>query len=375
MKKIAIVGCGRISYKHVEAIIANEKIAKLVAVSDIMVDNAEKRATEYVGKTGKYTCKPTVFKEYKEMLKVHSDIDIVSICTESGYHAEIAINCMKQGKHVIVEKPMALSISDADEMIETADKMGVKLGVCFQNRFNPPIQKLRKALEDGRFGKIISVTARVLWNRNKTYYEQAPWRGTYNLDGGCLMNQCTHNIDLLQWMLNFGKENKNSIKWINGDVSNHMHPYIEAEDYGSIQIKYDNGAIGNIEGTVCVFPENLEETLMIIGEKGIAEIGGIALNTIKVWRFEDGVDNEEDVKKQYSSAIENVYGHGHAPFYKDFIEAALQNKKPYIDGKDGKKALEIILAAYKSSHDEARVNFPLKKDISSEEFKQIVLTF
>ena len=377
MKNLAIIGCGRISYKHIQAAIENQSTIKLVAVCDVIKDKAEKRGKEYsegiyknlewpdgcedFGYEAGSTKPPAVYKDYKEMLKTEI-IDIVAICTESGYHAGMAIFCMNEGKHIIVEKPMALSTKDADAMIEVARENNVKLCVSHQNRFNPPIQRLRKALEEGRFGGIIAGNARILWNRGQEYYNQAPWRGTYELDGGCLMNQCIHNIDLLQWML--GSE----VQWLNADVSNQMHDYIEAEDYGSIQIKFKNGAVGNVEGTICVYPKNLEETLTIIGEKGIVSIGGLAVNKIETWRFEDGKDTEEALVSECNMDIDSVYGNGHTPLYKDMIDSIENNREPYINGVEGKKAMEIILASYRSSREGKRISFP-PGDIASIDFR------
>lgn len=358
---MAIIGCGRISYKHVKAAIDNSDRIHLVAVCDLIEENANLQVKKYKEES-RGNLVPEVFTDYKEMLKAHKNIDIVSICTESGFHAEIAVFCMKKGMHVLVEKPMALSTKDADEMIRIADQYHVKLCVSHQNRFNPPIQRLRQAVEGGRFGRIISGNARILWNRGPSYYSQAPWRGTYAFDGGCLMNQCIHNIDLLQWML--GSE----FEWINGVVDNFSHPYIEGEDYGSIQIKFKNGAIGNVEGTICVYPSNLEETLTIIGEKGIASIGGIALNKIETWRFEDGLDREDEIMNECNLDVDSVYGNGHTPLYKDFIDSLDNNTEPFINGETGKKAVEIILAAYKSSKEGHRISSPVGT-IESIEFK------
>lgn len=360
---LAIIGCGRISNKHVQAVIENNKQINLVACCDIIKERADKKVQEYLDKRKDIFMKNQllrVYIDYKKLLE-RENIDLVAICTESGYHAEIAIDCMKVGKHVIVEKPMALSTEDAEKMIEVSKKNNVKLCVSHQNRFNQSIQKLRKAIIDGRFGKIIAGNARILWNRDENYYKQAAWRGTYELDGGCLMNQCIHNIDLLQWMLG------GDIRWVHGDVSNNIHPYIEAEDYGSIQIKFQNGVIGNVEGTVCVYPKNLEETLTIIGEKGIVVVGGLAVNKIQTWRFSDGMDFEESVMSECNTEVDSVYGTGHTPLYRDMIQAIKENNRPYIDGESGKKAMEIILAAYKSSLEEKRIRFPLEK-IESKEF-------
>ncbi|MBR0599526.1 Gfo/Idh/MocA family protein [Sinanaerobacter chloroacetimidivorans] len=357
MIRIALIGCGRISYKHIQAIIQNKEKLQLVAVCDKFIDRAENRASEYFNETNQIV---EIFTEYKHMLDEIS-CDLISICTESGYHSDIAINCMNKGKHIIVEKPMALSKFDSVRMLETAKFNDVKLCVSHQNRFNPCIQKLREAIEQGRFGRIFAGNARVYWNRGEDYYAQALWRGSYRLDGGCLMNQCIHNIDLLQWMLG------GDVDWVHGHVSNFMHPYIEAEDYGSIQIKFNNGAIGNVEGTVCTYNKNLEETLTIIGEKGIVTIGGLAVNKILTWRFQDNGDNEEEKIKVFNEEVESIYGNGHAFLYQDMIEAINNEREPYINGYEGKKAMEIILAAYLSDKEERRVSFPIK-DINSEDF-------
>lgn len=352
MKKLnfAIIGCGRISYKHVEALVFNKEEAVLKAVCDIEEEKALGKKNEYEQKTnGKFVVNS--YTNYKEMLE-KEDIDVVTIATESGYHPEIAIYCMERGKHVIVEKPMALSIEDADRMIEVSKKMGVKLCVCHQNRFNKPIQEMRKAVETGRFGKLINATARILWNRNEGYYTQAPWRGTWKLDGGTLMNQCIHNIDLLQWML--GGE----IEKVYAECDTFLRN-IEAEDFGAILIRFKNGAIGIVEGTACVYNKNLEETLSLFGETGTICIGGLAVNKIETWRFADGLDSEEDILKSQEGDPDSVYGFGHTPLFKDVIDAINENKEPLVNGEEGKKAMSIILAAYKSRLTGMPVKFPI----------------
>lgn len=368
MIKMAIIGCGRISDKHVKAAVSNRDEIQLVSVCDILLERAERRAQEYYNKINQEVKpdksvefqRPIVYTDYKKML-ADEKIDLISICTESGYHAEQAIFALNNKKHVIVEKPMALSTDDADAMIAAAKANNVTLCVSHQNRFNPSVQKLRKAIDENRFGRIIAGNARILWNRGQDYYEQAPWRGTYELDGGCLMNQCIHNIDLLQWMLG------DQINWINGDIGNSMHSYIEAEDYGSIQIKFGNGTVGNVEGTTCIYPVNYEETLTIIGEKGFAVLGGIAVNKIQAWRFQDEADTEERVIAEHNSEVDSVYGDGHILLYQDVITAIETGRQPYIDGASGKKAVEIILAAYKSSAEGNRIKFPIGS-IASKDF-------
>jgi UDP-N-acetyl-2-amino-2-deoxyglucuronate dehydrogenase len=348
--KFAIVGCGRISYKHVEAIIKNYNEAELVGVCDLIEKNAITRKDEYLSLLDKAE-KLEVYTDYKKMLD-EIEVDVVTIATESGYHPEIAIYCMDKGKHLIVEKPMALSIGDADRMIECAEKNNVKLCVSHQNRFNKSIQELRKAVEEDRFGKLINGTARILWNRNMNYYHQAPWRGTWELDGGTLMNQCIHNIDLLQWMM--GGE----IDTVYSQCDTFLRD-IEAEDFGAIMIRFKNGSIGVVEGSACVFPKNLEETLSIFGERGTVCIGGLAVNKIETWRFADGNDNEESILKVQQDDPDSVYGYGHIPLFKDMIDSIRENREPLVSGTEGKKGMSLILAAYKSRLTGLPVKFPL----------------
>lgn len=355
--KFAIIGCGRISYKHVEALASNMKEAELVATCDVILEKAEAKKAEYIEKVGE-TAKVNVYTDYKEMLE-KEDIDVVTIATESGYHPEITIYCMNKGKHAIVEKPMALSIKDADAMIKCARENNVKLCISHQNRFNAPIQKLRSAVEENRFGRLVNGTARILWNRNMGYYEQAPWRGTWALDGGTLMNQCIHNIDLLQWMM--GGE----IDTVYAQCDTFLRD-IEAEDFGAIVIRFKNGAIGIIEGSACVYPKNLEETLSIFGENGAAVIGGLAVNKIETWRFADGKDSEEEILKQQGEDPDTVYGFGHNNLFKDMIDAINNNTEPLINGEEGKKGMAIILAAYKSRLTGQAVKFPLEDFASTD---------
>lgn len=358
MKKLnfAIIGCGRISYKHVEGLCENKDVANLVATCDVKEELAEAKAKEYTQKMGDDSIKVSVYKDYKEMLE-KEDIDVVTIATESGYHAEIAIYCMNKGKHVIVEKPMAMSIDDANEMIKVAKKNNVKLSVAHQNRFNKPVQKLREAIEGEKFGRIMNGTARILWRRDDNYYKQAPWRGTWDLDGGTLMNQCIHNIDLLQWMI--GSE----VERVYAECDTYRNP-IEGEDFGAIIVRFKNGAIGIIEGSAVVYPKNLEETLSVFGTEGTVVIGGLAVNELKTWRFEG--ENEEEVKKDLQVEIDSVYGTGHTPLFRDVVEAIREDRKPYISGEDAIVPLSIILAAYKSRKTGMPVTFPFTNFASSD---------
>ena len=367
--KFAMIGCGRVSNKHIKAILDNIEDIKLVSVCDILIDRAKLKADEYFIKVQEKNIpaiKPNAYSDYREMLQ-KEEINVCVISTESGYHAEIALYCLNLKKHILVEKPMAMSIFDADMMIQTAQKNNLKLAVCHQNRFNPPIQKLRQAIDGGRFGRIFAGTARILWSRNKQYYDKANWRGTWKLDGGCLINQCTHNIDLLQWMID------SKIDSVYGQTGNFLHPYIQTEDYGSIIIKFKNGAIGNVEGTVCVYPKNLKETLTILGEKGTVIIGGLALNKIVVWDFEDKQESLKQLQTECDSEVENIYGKGHTPLYKDIIAAIRNNRNPLIDGNEGKKSLSIILMAYKSQKYSKAIKYRKHLNISSEDFEGMIV--
>jgi len=351
MYTTALIGCGRISFKHIEGFVDNVQNTKLIAVCDPIKKRAEEKASEYQKKVP--DANVTVYEDYREMLAKQKP-DIVTIATESGKHKEIAIACLEAGCHVICEKPMALSVKDADKMIAAAKKNKRKLAVCFQNRFNAPIQRLRTALEAGRFGKVLHGMVQIRWNRNEAYYAEAPWRGTWEQDGGTLMNQCTHGIDLLQWMMG-----ENAVR-VQAQTRRFMRP-IEAEDFGAAIVEFKSGAVGIIEGSADVFPTNINETLSIFGEKGSVVVGGLAVNRVDVWRFADAQtvgDTEEKVLNPNEKDPPTVYGFGHTALFKDFIDAIEADREPIISGENGKKALEIILAIYKSQKTGKPVDLP-----------------
>jgi predicted dehydrogenase len=361
MKKLALIGCGRISYKHIEAALGNRDALRLVACCDPVTGHAAQRAGEYAAQTG--GVKPAVYADYKEMMARECP-DICAIATESGKHPQIAIDCLNAGAHVICEKPMSLSIADADAMITAADSAHRKLAVCFQNRFNAPVQKARKAYEAGRFGRMLHGMIQVRWNRDKAYYAQAPWRGTWALDGGTLMNQCTHGIDLLQWMMG-----EDAVR-VQAATRKFLRP-IEAEDFGSAIVEFKSGAVGIIEGSADIYPKNLSETLSLFGEKGSVVIGGLAVNKIETWRFSDAKtvgDTEDVVLNPNEKDPPTVYGFGHSALYADFLGALENDREPLVLGAQGKKALEIILAIYKSQKTGRAVELPLV-DFSTSEMK------
>lgn len=349
--KIALIGCGRISFKHIEAFVFMKGRVQFVAACDPVLERAEEKRLEY--KKSLPNADVKIFADYKEMLK-ECKPDVVTIATESGKHKDIAVHCLKNGAHVICEKPMALSTSDAETMIDTAKQNNKKLAVCFQNRFNAPVVKTREALEKGRFGKMLHGMIQVRWNRNEGYYAQAPWRGTWEQDGGTLMNQCTHGIDLLQWMMG-----EDAVR-VQAQTRRFMRP-IEAEDFGCAIVEFASGAVGIIEGTADVYPKNLNETLSLFGTNGSVVIGGLAVNKMDTWRFADAEklgDTEERVLNPNEKDPPTVYGFGHTALFNDFIDAIEQGREPLVSGEKGKKALEIILAIYKSQKTGQPVNLP-----------------
>jgi predicted dehydrogenase len=349
--KTALIGCGRISFKHIEAFAKNADTMFMAAACDPLLSRAEKKAKEYQERMP--GVEVAVYADYKTML-AECGPDIITLATESGKHKEIAIDCLNAGCHVICEKPMALSTKDADAMNEAAKKAGKKLAVCFQNRFNAPVQKLRVALERGRFGRVLHGMIQVRWNRNDMYYAEAPWRGTWEQDGGTLMNQSTHGIDLLQWML--GEE---AVR-VQAQTRRFLRP-IEAEDFGAAIVEFKNGAVGIIEGSADIYPGNLNETLSVFGEKGSVVIGGLAVNRLETWHFADAgiVGDPEDTEiNPDEKDPPTVYGFGHEALFKDFVEALDTGREPLVSGEKGKKALEIILAIYKSQKTGQAVELP-----------------
>lgn len=350
--KYALIGCGRIAVNHIKAAVNNK--LEIVAVCDVDLNQID-----ILFEKTNYSGKPDRFEDYKEMIEMHPDIELAAIATESGAHAEIALYCIDHGINVIIEKPMAMSMKDAEEIIRRSEEKHVKVSACHQNRFNVAVQEMRKALEAGRFGKLSHGSIHVRWNRNKDYYTQAPWRGTWKQDGGALMNQCIHGIDLLRWMMGDEAEE------VYGVTRQQFHHYLEAEDIGMAVVKFKNGAVATIEGTTNVYPRNLEETLYLFGEKGTVKLGGKSTNNIDVWDFAD--ETELDAKnKGLEEQTSNVYGNGHTSLYADVIDAIQNDRKPYVDAVAGRNALEMVLAIYKSQKEGVPVKLPLS-DFSSED--------
>lgn len=331
----AIVGCGHIAKKHAEAIEHIEG-ANLVAVCD----KVPQAMDEYVKK---YGAKP--YENLTDMLNDPS-IDVVNICTPSGLHALIAVEVAKAKKHVIVEKPIALTLEDADLIINTCKENNVKLAVVHPNRFRPVVQELKKLMDEGRFGKLSHANATVRWNRNQAYYDQAPWRGTKALDGGVLMNQAIHNLDLLIWLMGDVEEVYS--------MSATRLRNIEAEDVSTGVVRFKNGALGVVEAATTIYPKNLEESLSIFGETGTAIIGGTTATQFNHLVIESL--NDEETNAIIEKVKANPLGKpGHQCIIEDMILAIQEDREPIVNGEDGKRALQLVLAFYESAEKKQRV--------------------
>jgi UDP-N-acetyl-2-amino-2-deoxyglucuronate dehydrogenase len=331
MLRFALVGCGRIAVRHAE-LLGKRQIehAELAAVCDVIPDKATK--------IGKQFSVPS-FTDMHEMMR-NVSVDAVVVLTESGKHAEHVIALAPYGRSIIVEKPMALTLDDADAMIKACDKARARLFVVKQNRFNVPVVKLRGALEEGRFGRLVMGTVRVRWCRTQAYYDQDAWRGTWALDGGVLSNQASHHVDLLEWMM--GEVDTVFAKSATALVD------IEAEDTAIVLLRFRNGALGVIEATTAARPKDLEGSLSVLGEHGSVEIGGFAVNEMKVWNFVKPTADDADVMRKYSVNPPNVYGFGHQAYYEHVVDCILNNKQQLVDGFEGRKSLELISAVYES---------------------------
>lgn len=331
MIRFGLIGCGRIAKRHAE-LLGGSHIsgAKLVAVCDPVRARADAIASKF-----------DVSAHYDlGGLLARADIDAVAVLTPSGMHPEHAIASAKAGKHVIVEKPMALRLQDADDMIRACDETGVKLFVVKQNRFNVPVVKAREALTTGRFGKLILGTVRVRWCRDQAYYDQDAWRGTWAYDGGVLTNQASHHIDMLEWF--FGDVVSVHARATTALVN------IETEDTAVATLRFRSGALGIIEATTATRPKDLEGSLSILGEKGTVEIAGFAVNQIRHWSFADERPSDKEVVEKFSVNPPNVYGFGHQAYYEHVVDCLANRRSALVDGLEGRKSLELISALYES---------------------------
>lgn len=344
--KFALVGCGRIAKRHSE-LLGQKQIegVELIAVCDLIEERARQISDRF---------NVPHYKDMDEMMK-KEPVDVVVVLTPSGLHAEHVIALAKYGKHIMVEKPMALRVDDANQMIRACKESGSRLFVIKQNRFNVPVMKLREALDGGRFGKLVLGTVRVRWSRDQSYYDHDSWRGTWAMDGGVLANQASHHIDMLEWMM--GEVESVFAKSITAIVN------IEAEDTAVVTLKFKNGALGVIEATTATRPKDLEGSLSILGEAGSVIIGGFAMNKMEVWNFVKPLPGDNEVMKKYSVNPPNVYGFGHQAYYGHVVESIKNGKDHLVNGLEGIKSVRLINAIYQSidTGKEVYINSQLKK--------------
>lgn len=339
--RAALIGCGRIAERHLRLLTAMPEFT-LVAASDIHAEKARNAA-------GRFGCTP--YSDYREMLEKEK-LDLVHVLTPSGSHAAIALEAMETVANVLVEKPMALSLANADAMIEKSERLHRRLFVVKQNRYNLPVLKLREALDGGRFGRLTLGAIRVRWCRRQDYYDQDAYRGTWAMDGGALTNQASHHVDMLQWM--FGDVAEVSAMTARRLVD------IEAEDTAVAVVRFANGAVGTIEATTAARPTDIEASISVLGERGIVEIGGFALNEMKRWTFETAQEDDADVLSTYRTNPPDVYGFGHHTYFAGVARAIAFDTAPEIDGREGRKSLELIVALYESAERNAPVAYPFE---------------
>lgn len=340
MFKLGLVGCGRISKTHFKALEDHKDRCKLVAVCDIDSDRASSAAKEN-------GCK--FFTSLDDMLKSET-LDLVSICTPSGLHPKHGEMAARYGINVLSEKPVGVRLKDVDELIKVCDSRGVFLFVVKQNRLNMTMQLLKKAICKGRFGKIFLVQSNVFWQRPQDYYDCENWRGTWEFDGGAFMNQASHYVDMLYWLIG-------EPEFVMASTAT-LARKIEAEDTGSAIIKFRNGAFGNINVTMLTYPKNFEGSITVLGEKGTVRIGGVAINKIEKWEFADYDDDDKNIF-DVSYNPPSVYGFGHSAFYKNVFDTLEKKAIAEADGRSARKSLELIHAIYLSSRYGRRVSLPL----------------
>lgn len=340
--RFALVGCGRISKNHFDSISQHAEHAELVDVCDTD-PGALQKAVHSTGVSGHSSLAALLQK---------TTADCVILATPSGIHPQQAIEVAGTGRHVLSEKPMATKWQDGQRMVRACEEAGVRLFVVKQNRKNATLQLLKKAVEQKRFGRIYMVALNVFWQRPQVgYYDQAKWRGTWDLDGGAFMNQASHYVDLLEWII--------------GPIDS-LHAYtatlardIEAEDTGVISLRWRNGALGSLNCTMLSYPKNLEGSITILGEKGTVRVGGVAVNEIQQWQFADSRPEDEQIKDA-SYETTSVYGFGHPLYYRNVIATLRGEAEPEVDGREGLKSLEVLIAAYRSARDGVRVGLPLE---------------
>jgi len=341
--RFGVVGCGRIAGNHLRALAADHVPAQLVAVADVKEDRARACAEQY---------RVPYYLDYHEMLTRHPEIDVIDVLTPTGYHARHVIDLARYGKHFVVEKPMALQVSDCDRMIAACRRHGCRLFVVKQNRYNPAVVAARRALEDGRFGKIVMGTVRVRWKRDQAYYARDSWRGTWELDGGVMAQQASHHLDLLQWFMG-------PVQQLQCQIATRLLQ-IEVEDTAAALFRFESGALGVFEATTATRPTDLEASLSLLGERGSVILGGNAVNRIEHWQFDPELPEDAHVRAAASQDVPNVYGHGHGDYLTAVVRSILGNQAGMVEGAEGRKNVAILTALYESA---ARGGVPVPPDV------------
>lgn len=339
--RIAVVGCGRISKNHFGSIEKYPDDMELVAVCEVEPAVLDEHVKKY--RVRGYQSLEAMLKEEK--------LDLVVLCTPSGLHSFQAELVARAGVNVMTEKPMATRWGDGVRMVKACDEAGVRMFVVKQNRRNATLQLLKQAFEQKRFGKIYMVNVNVFWTRPQEYYDTAKWRGTWEFDGGAFMNQASHYVDLLDWLVGPVE----SVQAYTATLARH----IEVEDTGVVSVKWRSGALGSMNVTMLTYPKNLEGSITIIGEKGTVSVGGVAVNEIKHWEFAE--THPDDAKiKDANYETTSVYGFGHPLYYKNVIDVLRGEAEAETDGREGLKSLELLIAIYLSARDGKRVSLPLE---------------
>ncbi|ABM70694.1 Gfo/Idh/MocA family protein [Prochlorococcus marinus] len=355
--KVGIVGCGRIFKKHLEAITNNFERIELVAICDENNDSLEK-ANEFIkdvcSKIKNFSNNPKRFFSYKILLDYCSQnpnfIDLIVLATPSGLHPSQVISAAKCGLNVMTEKPMATKWADGLSMVKACDDAGVRLYVIKQNRFNRTLQLLKKQIVNGRFGRIAMVTSNVFWQRPQSYYDQDSWRGTWEFDGGALMNQASHYVDLMEWLVG-------PIASVNASIAT-VGRNIEVEDTATLNLRWRNGALGSMSVTMLTYPKNLEGSIIVLGENGSVKVGGEAVNKIEFWEFKDNHPDDKNVEIN-NYEVKSVYGSGHSLFYSNILDHFQGKNVDVCDGREGLKSLELLIGAYRSARDGKNIYLPL----------------
>jgi UDP-N-acetyl-2-amino-2-deoxyglucuronate dehydrogenase len=339
--RFALIGCGRIAGKHLEAIEKHAENIELAAVCDTNPQRLQ-TAVERTGARG--------FASLTELLQ-KSDVDIVVLATPSGLHPAQTIESAAAGRHVMTEKPMATRWQDGLAMVEACDKAGVRLFVVKQNRRNATLQLLKRAVQKRRFGRIFMVTINVFWTRPQSYYDSDAWRGTWEFDGGALMNQASHYVDLLDWLIG-------PVESVSAFTAT-LDRNIQVEDSAVVNVRWRSGALGSVNVTMLTYPKNLEGSITVLGRNGTVRVGGVAVNEIQHWEFAEPDEDDEQVRSA-SYETSSVYGFGHPLFYDNVIRTLRGEAEPDTDGREGLRSLEVLIASYLSARDGRRVPLPLQ---------------